>query len=131
MKLIPDSSIPKGIKHLTCLRVGHSDLRDHRFSKSFNCPSPVCKCGLENESTEHFLLRCPNFNSFRGILVPKVLKLLEMNNIAPPDDDTKFCKILLYGHFPLLDIINKRILLHTIQYIKSTKRFDTLEAFNQ
>ena len=60
-----------------------------------------------------------------------VLKLLEMNNIAPPIDDTKFCKILLYGHVPLLDITNKKIILHTIYYIKCTKRFDTLEAFNQ
>ena len=129
-KLVPDSNIPKGIKFLTCLRVDHSDLREHRFRKSFNCPSPVCKCGLENESTEHFLLRCPKFNSSRGILITKVLKLLEMNNIAPPDDDGKLCKILLYGYAPLLDIINKRILLHTIQFITSTKRFDTLEAFN-
>ena len=54
-----------------------------------------------------------------------------MNNIAPPIDDTKFCKILLYGHVPLLDITNKKIILHTIYYIKCTKRFDTLEAFNQ
>ena len=129
-KLVPDSNIPKGIKFLTCLRVDHSDLREHRFRKSFNCPSPVCTCGLENESTEHFLLRCPKFNSSRGILITKVLKLLEMNNIAPPDDDGKLCKILLYGYAPLLDIINKRILLHTIQFIMSTKRFDTLEAFN-
>ena len=130
-KLIPNTPDLKGIKHLTCLRVGHSDLREHRFSKSFNCPSPLCKCGLENESTEHFLLRCPTFNSSRGILIPKVLKLLEINNIAPPDDDEKLSKILLYGYESLLENKNKRILSHTIHYIKCTKRFDTLEAFNE
>jgi hypothetical protein len=76
---------------------------------------PVCKCGLKNESTENFLLRCQNFNSSRGILGSKVLKLLEMNNIAPPDDDTKFCKILLYLMFLFLTLLTKEFF-----YIQST-----------
>ena len=129
-KLIPNSSDRIGIKHLTCLRVGHSDLREHRFSKSFNCPSPICKCGYENESTEHFLLRCPKFNSPRGILIQNVLKLLEMNNIKTPSDDEKLCDIMLYGYKSLLDHKNKKLLNYTIKFIMCTKRFETLEAFN-
>ena len=31
-----------GIKLLTKIRVGFSDLRDHRFNHNFNCDSPVC-----------------------------------------------------------------------------------------
>ena len=129
-KLIPNSSNRMGIKYLTCLRVGHSDLREHRFNKSFNCPSPICKCGYENESTEHFLLRCPKFNSPRGILIQNVLKLLEMNNVETPSDDEKLCDIMLYGYKSLLDHKNKRLLNYTIKFIMCTKRFETLEAFN-
>ena len=104
-------------------------LREHRFSKNFNCPSPLCKCGLENETTEHFLLRCPNFNVPRGVLIQNVLKILEKNDIPCPTDDEILCKILLYGHKSLPDNANSSILADTINYINKTKRFTILEAF--
>ena len=128
-KKVPRISDRQGIKYLTCLRVNHSDLREHRFSKNFNCPSPLCKCGLENETTEHFLLRCPNFNVPRGLLIQNVLKILERNDIPCPTDDEIFCKILLYGHKSLPDNANSSILANTINYINKTKRFAILEAF--
>ena len=128
-KTFPISSDRQGIKYLTCLRVGHSDLRDHRFRKKFNCSSPICKCGLENETNEHFLLRCPNFNGPRGILIQKVFKFLEMNDLAYPTDDEILCKILLYGHESLSDSKNTVILANSIKFINKTKRFEKLEAF--
>ena len=45
-----------GLKLLTRLRVGHSDLRAHRFEKRFNCHDPVGVCGIENETIEHYFL---------------------------------------------------------------------------
>ena len=128
-KKVPCISDRQGIKYLTCLRVNHSDLREHRFSKNFNCPSPLCKCGLENETTEHFLLRCPNFNVPRGVLIQNVLKILEKNDIPCPTDDEILCQILLYGHKSLPDNANSSILANTINYINKTKRFAILEAF--
>ena len=54
-----------GLPLLTRSRVNFSDLREHRFNHKFNCPSPLCQCTLDSESTEHFFLRCPQFSSPR------------------------------------------------------------------
>ena len=52
-----------GTKLLTKIRVSYSDLRDHRFNHNFNCESPLCQCGIEDETSVHFFLRCPlHFN---------------------------------------------------------------------
>ena len=62
-----------GIKLLTKIRVEFSDLRDHnRFSHSLNCASPLCKCGLEDETTSHYIFRCPLHNKHRSILLSNV-----------------------------------------------------------
>ena len=61
----------KGIPLLTRMRVEFSDLRDHRFNHNFNCISPTCKCEMEYESNEHFLLRCSN-HTFRTILLSNI-----------------------------------------------------------
>ena len=45
-----------GIKLLTKIRVEFPDLRDHRFNHNFNCVSPVCNCGEEDETSIHFFL---------------------------------------------------------------------------
>ena len=52
-----------GIKLLTKIRVEFSDLRDHRFNHNFNCVSPVCNCGEEDETSIHFFLCCPRYNT--------------------------------------------------------------------
>ena len=57
---------------LTRLRVDFSDLRLHRFNHSFNCISPMCKCGSEEESSEHFLLLCPRFTNQRITLMSSI-----------------------------------------------------------
>ena len=52
----------KGIKHLARLRLGLSDLRDHKFKHGFlDSLNPVCSCGFDIETTCHFLFLCPNF----------------------------------------------------------------------
>ena len=53
---------PKGLKFITRLRLGLSHLREHKFKHSFqDTINPLCSCGLDIESTEHFLLHCPQF----------------------------------------------------------------------
>ena len=48
---------PKGVKLITRLRLGTNHLRDHKFKHSFEgCLNPICSCGIEVETTVHFLL---------------------------------------------------------------------------
>ena len=115
-----------GLKLLTRLRVEHSDLRAHRFEKHFNCPDPVCACGLENETVEHYLLRCPLFNGPRTVLLEKMNDIFQTNVLSNIDN---LSNILLYGDPNSTESKNKMILLASIHFIKSSKRFKTLEAF--
>ena len=56
----------KGIRYITRLRVGKAHLREHKFKHSFQYwLNPICSCGLDIESTSHFLLHCPTFNDER------------------------------------------------------------------
>ena len=66
-----------GLKLLTCLRVGHSDLRAHRFRKNFNCPSPVCSCDGGDETTDHYLMCCSLYDTPRRILFVKISEILK------------------------------------------------------
>ena len=56
----------KGIRFITRLRLGMSHLREHKFKHDFqDCLNPICSCGLDSESTSHFLLHSPSFNDER------------------------------------------------------------------
>ena len=66
-----------GLKLLTCLRVGHSDLRAHRFPKNFNCSSPVCSCDGNDETTDHYLMDCSLYDIPRRILFVKISEILK------------------------------------------------------
>ena len=58
-----DIDNPYGLRLLTRLRLGLSHLRYHKFRHSFqDCINPICDCGLDIETTTHFLLYCPLFN---------------------------------------------------------------------
>ena len=116
-----------GLKLLTCLRVDHSDLRSHRFAKQFNCPDPICSCGIEEETPEHYFLRCPLFQGPRDVLLNKVSETLECS--VSDFDDSSLCQLLLYGKPSFNNNINKNILCASIKFIKSSKRFKTFEAF--
>ena len=51
---------PYGLKLLTRLRLVLSHLRYHKFRYNFqDCINPICVCGVEIETTTHFLLHCP------------------------------------------------------------------------
>ena len=117
-----------GLKLLTWLRLEHNDLRAFRYRKNLNCPSPICACGNEDETTEHYLLRCPLFRN------PRIALLSTIDDLNPgstyrniPDIDLS--SILLYGDPSLNDTHNKALILATIRFIKQSKRFKILEAF--
>ena len=113
---------PKGLKFITRLRLGLSHLREHKFKHSFqDTINPLCSCGLDIESTEHFLLHCPQFVNERRTLLSTIgninYKLLE-------NTDSNLTQTLLFGNtsFDITD--NTKILNATINFILLTKRFD-------
>ena len=66
----------EGLKFLTRIRLGLSDLADHKFRHNFqDCVNPFCSCGQEIEISTHFLLHCSNYDSARQTLFEKVKKI--------------------------------------------------------
>ena len=98
------------------IRVEFSDLRDYRFSHNFNCASPLCKCGLEDETTSHYILRCPLHNKHRCILLNNVSDILKIDvNILP---ETHLNELLLYRSQVYNVVVNKLIVQETISFVK-------------
>ena len=98
-----------------------SHLREHKFKHNFQgCLNPICSCGLDIESTSHFLLHYPTFNNERYTLLSTLnntdCKLLELTK-------SSLSQTLLYGN-TLFDQEKKNILNATIEYILSTERFE-------
>ncbi|MCH2390413.1 MAG: reverse transcriptase family protein, partial [Nitrospinales bacterium] len=119
-----------GVRLLTKIRVDCSDLRDHRFNHGFvNCPSPLCRCGLADETSEHFLTRCPNYSVQRATLLRTASGILHNDISVLPD--SHLADLFLFGSRMYNSITNKLLLESTIHYIKSTKRFSKLEAFTR
>ena len=87
----------------------------------------MCKCKLENESTEHYLLRCPFYNIHRNTLLSSISDIVKNDFSVLPDDFVT--RIALYGN-SYNEVANKLICESTIRYIRRTKRFDVLEAFS-
>ena len=55
-----------GIRWIFQLRVGLSPLKNHKKLHNFqDTDDDTCQCTLHAETTCHFLLKCPNFNSHR------------------------------------------------------------------
>ena len=111
-----------GLKYLTRLRVGLSHLKSHKFFHKFrDTPNKFCACDESSvESTEHYLLVCPNYHQFRHQLFTDLQT--EMSII--PFNKSYLTQILLYGSESYSDGINNFILKCTIIYLINTKRFD-------
>ena len=86
----------KGIRLITRLRVGMSHLREHKFKDNFqDCLNPICSCGLDIESTSHFLLHCTTFDDEQYTL------LSTLNNIDCTQLEltkSSLSQTLLYGN---------------------------------
>ena len=116
-----DINNPYGLKLLIRLRLGLSHLRYHKFRHNFqNCINPMCDCGLETETTTHFLLHCPLFQSARQSLLMNIKKTDE--SILKKHDEL-ITKTLLYGDDKFDLSCNKSIISSTIEFIVSIGRF--------
>ena len=117
-----------GIKLLTKIRVDFSDLRDHRFNHNFNCESPTCFCGAEDETTLHYFLCCPRYLEQRTYLLSRISEIVGSDISILPKNHLNH--ILLYGSNVYNTVSNKLIIQQSILYIKKTGRFKKLEAFS-
>ena len=116
-----------GIKLLTKIRVNFSDLREHRFYHSFNCENPICSCGIEDEISVHFFLRCPHFTTQRSIFISKISDIIGSDVSVLPDEH--LYSIIVYGSNVYNFAANCLIIIETISYIRKSGRFAKLEAF--
>ena len=113
---------PADLKFLSRLRLKFSHLNEHKFRHNFtDALSPMSDYGSENETTNYFFLRCPFFAINRQKLLNDLLKIdLSLRNLK---NELLLC-IILYGSDKYNDTLKKEILLHTISFIKNTKRFE-------
>ena len=113
---------PLGVQLLTRIRLGLSHLREHKFRHNFqDTLNPLCSCSLETENSNHFFLRCQNFNASRTTLLD------ELNIIEPSLvflDENEFIRTILFGNSTFKSEVNCKILQSTISFLKNTKRFD-------
>ena len=89
---------PKGLSHLTQLRVGLSKLNFHKFKHNFrDTINPMCQASDGIEDTEHFLLLCPSFDLQRRDLLARIAELLrpfvQITNLS----NDALIQLLLYG----------------------------------
>ena len=90
------------------LRMGCSTLKQHLYGKNF-AENPYCCCG-EIESTEHFLLKCPQYTHLRNAYIQNLPLDVTLN-------------LLLYGNKDLSLDINKEIFKAVQCFIVKSKRF--------
>ena len=112
---------PQGSKLLNRLRLGFSHLREHKSWHNFtDTVNPLCLCGLETESTDHFFPRCQNYVSFRASIMNELSSNYGIDSLRP----SALLEVILCGD-KMLDVkSSQRILTATISYIKNTQRFE-------
>ena len=109
-----------------------SALNEHRFKHAFDCISPLCFCGKDNENKKEFspaLPPIPSYTPYTPILRRDLFDQLsdvpglDIACISNMDDDA-LCHRLLFGDPSLGTIENRVILEATISFIKNSGRFD-------
>ena len=124
----PKSSSVLNVRHhqgaifLTRLRIGFSHLHEHKFRHNFlDTTDPFCTCRTNSiEMTEHYLLRCSKFSTYRSVLFND---LHSLNLCILPLNASTLSRILLYGDPDIEDDRNRIVLETVIKYILSTSRF--------
>lgn len=107
--------------------MGLSHLCYHKFKCNFqDSLNPHCNCGLNVESTSHYILHCPLFADERKTFLDNIKRI---NRKFLKRNDSTSTQALPFGD-PASSVESITPILNTtIQYALSTKRFD--EAFLQ
>lgn len=104
----------------TRLRLGNSALNYNLYR--MNCvPSPLCACGISNETVEHFFLHCDRFAAARNILLTSAAQIVGIT-WSNASNRTKL-NFMLNG-IPSKSLCVNSLLFTIVQtYIAETKRF--------
>ena len=101
---------PIGVKLLSRLKLQFTHLNEHKFRHGFNdTVNPMCSCGTDVETTEHFLLRCHFFSTQRSELDQSFSK-----------SNTKEKVYLFYSSRSNSSGLNKEVSRLVIKFLKST-----------
>jgi hypothetical protein len=102
---------------LSRMRMNCSLLKDHLY-RLHVIDSPLCRCQTANETSEHYLMRCPFYAIQRNKLFTNISQILKI-----PASNLTF-DMMLDGHSDF-DINTNLMLIQFVQdYIRETKRFD-------
>ncbi len=110
--------------HHTRLRLGLSPLKGHLFTYNL-IDNPTCGCGLEAESTDHYILRCPAFGVARIAMYHKMVDILDFDMLSSLKRDSDIVKLFLFGHKDLSYDKNRLIFEMAQTYINSSDRFSS------
>ena len=70
------------MKLFTRLRLGLSQLREHKFRHNFRDTfNPICNCGDDIKTTIHYLLHCPDYLDERRTVLDNLQSVGENKNI--------------------------------------------------
>ena len=108
--------------HHTRLRLGLSHLRSHLFTYNL-IDNPMCGCGLEAETTDHYILRCPSFGMARIEMYHAMVDILDNHLLTTLTRDSDIVDLFLFGHPNLSFDKNKLISKMAQTYIINSERF--------
>ena len=112
-----------GLKLLTRLRLNFS-LNEHKFRHILkDTINPMCSCGFEPETTDHYLLRCKLYTDLRLDLLNDIYTI---NQSFKNFSEYQLVNVLLFGSENFTLDANANILRRTIEFLKATERFNGL-----
>ena len=113
-----------GLKLQTRLRLNFSHLNEHKYRDNFmDTINPMCSCGLEPETTDHYLLRCKLYTDLRLDLLNDIYTI---NQSLKNFSEDQLVNVLLFGSENFTLDANANILRRTIEFLKATERFNSL-----
>ena len=113
---------PYGIKLLTRLRLGLNHLNEHKFKHAFNVTTnPICICGGDIESINHFFLHCPEYCEARQTLFDNIQSIDKM---LLSQNESSLTRLLFYGDPKRNSSVYAFILNSAIEFIVSSGRFN-------
>ncbi len=87
---------------------------------------------MENETTDHFLLRCPRYVGERDDLLSALSTIMRIDKVLLANlSPVVLVETLLFGSNEYSDYINKQIIKASICFIISTRRFKKIEAYSE
>ncbi len=110
--------------HHTRLRLGLSHLKSHLFTYNL-INSPLCGCGLETETTEHYILRCSSFGVARIEMYHTMVEILDNHLVTTLTRDSDIVNLFLFGHNELSFDKNMLVFKMAQTYINNSERFSS------